>query len=59
MKAPEKRRSRPARIARTAGYAVAALAYLTLLMVAAGDAGLVAVAPGQDPSQVEIAAQLR
>ncbi len=59
MKAPENPRSMPARIARTAGYAVAALAYLTFLVIAGADAGSVATEPNQGSSQVEVAAHHR
>jgi len=56
MKAPEKPRSLPARVARTLGYAAAALFYLSILVIAGADAGSVASEPAQ--SQVEVAAIL-
>jgi hypothetical protein len=37
MKAPEKPRSLPARVARTLGYAAAALFYLSILVIAGAD----------------------
>ncbi len=58
MKAPENPRSMPARIARTAGYAVAAIAYLSFLVIAGTDPGPVDTEPSQSSSQVEIAAHL-
>jgi hypothetical protein len=58
MKAPENPRSRPARIARTAGFAVAAIAYLGFLVIAGADPGPLGSEPSQSPSQVEIAAHL-
>jgi len=58
MKAPENPRNMPARIARTAGYAVAALAYLTFLLIAGADAGSVATEPAEISPQVEVAANL-
>jgi hypothetical protein len=58
MKAPEDPRSRPARIARTAGFAVAAIAYLSFLVIAGANADSVATEPSQGSPQVEIAAHL-
>ena len=56
MKAPENPRSLPARVARTLGYAAAALFYLSILLIAGADAG--SVAPEAVESQVEVAASL-
>jgi hypothetical protein len=48
----------PARVARGAGYAVAALAYLTFLVVAGSDPGPVVDQPIETASQIEVAAHL-
>jgi hypothetical protein len=58
MKAPENPRSLPVRVARTVGYATAALAYLTFLVIAGADAGSVATDPIESSSRVEVAARL-
>ena len=48
----------PVRVARTAGYATAALAYLALLVIAGANAGSVATDPIESSSRVEVAAHL-
>jgi hypothetical protein len=58
MKAPENLRSRRVKFARGAGYAIAAFAYLALLVMAGADPGPVASEPTEASSQIEFAAQL-
>jgi len=59
MKAPEDSRTLPARmVVRTVGYATAALAYLTFLVIAGADAGSVATDPIDDSPRLEVAANL-
>jgi hypothetical protein len=58
VKAPENPRGLPTRVARAAGYALAALAYLTFLLIAGADAGSRASEPVESSSQVEVAARL-
>ena len=58
MKAPENPRNLPAKVARTAGYAVAALAYLTFLVMAGADPGSVATESIETSPQIEVAAHL-
>ncbi len=58
MKAPEDPRSLPLQVVRTVGYATAAVAYLTFLVIAGANAGSVGNEPIESSSRVELAARL-